>query len=271
MDKTITSGLLVLITVLLPTFSANATGANKGGGSTTGTLIAFERGRGGAEMGGMAGVGGMGGGMKGIGGMGGGFKGIGGMGGGFKGVGGMGGGFRGVGDAGGGASYYGGRYGEDSHRYGENSSRYGENSHRYGENSGRYGGSYYDNNYERYGTSYGRYGEPQNSNTYERYGTTYGRYGEPVDTPVNYGGPLSYGGANAAGNNNLAVDYERSQLYRGLMKQFVNPQQGANGQGPASSMGSLFQRMRSMEGNYQQHAYSTVPPNSFNHIYEPGR
>ncbi len=250
MDKTISSSLLVLITVLLPTFSANATGANNGGGSTSRTLIAFERGRGGA--GGMAGVGGMGGGMKGVGGMGGGFKGIGGMGGGFKGVGGMGGGFRGVGDAGGGASYYSGRYGEDSHRYGENSSRYGENSHRYGENSDRYGGSSYENGYERYGTSYGR-------------------YGEPLNTPVNYGGPLSYGGANAAGNSNLAVDYERSQLYRGLMKQFVNPQQGANGQGPSLSMGSLFQRMRSMESNYQQHAYSTVPPNSFNHIYEPGR
>lgn len=197
-------------------------------------------------MGGMAGIGGMGGGMKGIGGMGGGMKGIGGMGGGFKGVGGMGGGFRGVGDAGGGASYYSNRYGENSHRYGENSDRYGENSHRYGENSERYGGS----------SSYGNY--------------NYGRYGETYNTPINYGGPLSYGGANAVGNNNLAVDYERSQLYSGLMRHFVNPQQGGSGaQSPMSSIGGIFQKMRSMEGNYQRR-YSTVPPNSFNHIYEPG-
>ena len=207
--------------------------------------ICFERGgRGGADMGGMKGIGGMGGGMKGIGGMGGGFKGVGGMGGGFKGVGGMGGGFRGVGDAGGGASYYSNRYGENSHRYGENSNRYGENSHRYGENNERYGGSYgYENN-------------------------NYGRYGESYNTPINYGGALSYGGANAAGNNNLAVDYERSQLYGGLMRQFANSPQGSAGM--QSAAGGIFSRMRSMESNYQ-HSYSTVPPNSFNHIYEPGR
>lgn len=210
---------------------------------------------GGAEAGGMKGIGGMGGGMKGVGGMGGGFKGIGGMGGGMKGIGGMGGGMRGA-DWGSYGSNN--RYGENSHRYGENSHRYGENSHRYGENSTRYGGD----------------GE----STYERSPDSYAGSAFNHESEQSYG----YGGTNGYGNDNFAARYERSQLYGGLMRHFAGAPQyqsggAAYGQAPASTggpmmaLGSVFSRMKAMEGASPRGYTSTVPPNSFNHIYVPGR